>query len=303
MKPRYVISALAVVVLLFTAVLMYGHADGPTNATRPEVLQRRTLPSDLPVFTIPSDPNANAGSYYEEAIRMYGEHPGVLTRTAEHDALVDGLAAQLLQAADAGQVDAGFMDEHLPIALGAEPDYGQAIEDIYAWAIERSAYLFTHGEPKQARDLALAVWVFGQRMFERNVRLYHRNTGLDMMESAGGLLFEMSANDPTLDSQALRAWATAIGEIRQAWQPKLEIVMGVAPHPGDLVNIALHDEDPMFRFEATLRLGIHRYTASRGNRRAMNAAIRAAMASDHPMLAEAGRQADAVTLEQMRRLY
>ncbi len=303
MKPRYIIIAVAFVPLLVAAVLSYGVADGPTSVTNAQALSERVLPVDLPALTKPGNPGDDAGVYYEQAIGLFAEHPGVLTRTREHDALVDGLCELLLSAAEAGHIEPGFMDGHIPIQNGALPDFGEAIESIHEWGIYRSAELFTHGEPDRARELALAVWVFGRRMFEDNVRLYNRNAGLDMMESAGGMLFEMSAQDPSLDTQTLRAWSAAITEVRQAWQPKLEVMLGVDPHPGDLVNIALSDGDRMFRVEATLVLGIHRYGADRGNRRAMNGAIQTAIASDDPLLAEAGRAAVALTLEQKRRLY
>ncbi len=292
--------------LLVAAVLMYGVAEGPTSVTNPEALAQRVLPVDLPALVVRDDPGGDpgdAGVYYERAIALFAEHPGVLTKTREHDGLVDGLCELLLRAAEAGRIESGFMDGHIPVRIGALPDYGEALESIYEWVLYRSAYLYTHDEPERARNMALAVWVFGRRMFEDNVRLYNRNTGLDMMESAGGLLFEMSVEDPALDSETLQAWSVALNDIRRAWQPKLELMLGTDPHPGDLVNIALHDRDRMFRVEATLKLGIHRYGADRGNRRAMNRAIQTAIASEYSMLAEAGRAADALTLEQKRRLY
>lgn len=303
MKPRYIIIAVAFVPLLVAAALLYGVADGPTSVTNAEALSERVLPVGLPALTKPGNPDDDAGVYYEQAIGLLAEYPGVLTRTREHDALVDELCELLLSAAEAGHIEPGFMDGHIPVQNGALPDYGEAIESIHEWVIYRSAALFTHSEPDRARELAIAVWVFGRRMFEQDVRLYNRNTGLDMMESAGGMLFEMSAQDPSLDTETLRAWSEAITKIRKAWQPKLEVMLGVDPHPGDLVNIALNDGDRMFRVEATLRLGIHRYGVERGNRRAMNRAIQAAIDSEDALLAEAGRAADALTLEQKRRLY
>jgi hypothetical protein len=306
LKPRYVILAVAFVPLLVAAVLMYGHADAPTSVTDARALAEQVFPADLPAITGTGDsaePGDDAGALYEAALALYAEHPGVLTKTREHDALVDELCGLLIRAAGAGRVEPGFMDGHIPVAIGALPDYDVAVEAIYTWAIYRSADLYMHGERDSARELALAVWVFGRRMFGDNVRLYNRNTGLDMMESAGGLLFEMSVEDPSLDSEVLRAWSLAITDIRRAWQPKLEVMLGIDPHPGDLMNIALNDKDRMFRVEATLRLGIHRYGADRGNQRAMNRAIQEAIESDNPMLAEAGRAADALSLKEKRRLY
>ncbi|MEZ6190677.1 MAG: hypothetical protein R3C45_05225 [Phycisphaerales bacterium] len=303
MKPYHVISAVTAVILLGLAVLLYGQADGPTSATSAQALALQSFSADLPALAQPGDPNTDAAVFYERAIALYAENSDALPRTRKHDELVDGLCELLLQAATSGIAGDGFMDGHIPVAIGAQPDYGDALENIYENVIVRAAELYARGDTAGARDLALAVWLFGQRLFEHNTLYYHRVVGLDMMESAGSILFEMAAKDGSPDPAALRTWSAAIKQIRSAWQPKLEIVMGIDPHPGDLVNIALNDQDRTFRVEATLRLGIHRYQADRGNRRAMQRAIAAAIASDDPMISQAGRAADALTLEEKRRLY
>ena len=303
MKPYHVITAVTAVILLGLAVLLYGQADGPTSVTSEKALALQSFSTALPALAEPGDPNTDAADFYERALALYAENTDALPRTRQHDELVDGLCDLLLQAASAGKINAGFMDDHIPVAIGAQPDYGDALENIYENVIVRAAELYARGDTAGARELALAVWTFGQRLFEHNTLYYHRVVGLDIMESAGSILFEMATKEGSPDPAALRAWSAAIKQIRSAWQPKLEIVMGIDPHPGDLVNIALNDQDRMFRIEATLRLGIHRYQADRGNRRAMQRAIAAALAGDDPMIAEAGRAADALTLEEKRRLY
>lgn len=303
MKPYHVITAVSAALLMGLGVLLYGHADVPTKATGPEALALQTLPADLPKLVEASDPRADAGVYYEQAIALYVGNADALPKTRRHDELVDGLCELMLKAAAAGRVDDGFLDQHIPVAIGAQPDYGDAIENIYESVIVRAAGQYMKGDAAGARDLALSVWVFGRRLFENNVRLYHRVVGMDMMESAGSILFEMAAKEGGADAAALRAWSAAIKAIRTAWQPKIQIIMGIDPHPGDLVNIAVNDKDLTFRVEATLRLGIHRYQADRGNRRAMQHAIGAAIAGNDPMIAEAGRAADALTLQEKRRLY
>lgn len=311
MKPRYVITAVAFVPLLVAAVLLYGVADGPTSKTRGEVLavqSLRAMPDQFLNIVPDGDPAIDAGELYEQAIQLCIKHEGVLERTREHDELVDQLCELLMQAMH-GRVQIGFLDGHIPVAFGAQPDYGPALENLYTWVLERAAKDYTVDTSMESSMPAWSIFIFGQRLFEHGDRLYHRNTGLDMMESAGRLLYDMQLGYAETglsvgsDAVKLRAWAERIDAIRRAWQPKLMIVKGTDPHPGDLVNIALNDEDPMFRFEATLVLGIHRYGAERGNRRAMNRAIQAAIASEDPLLAEAGRAADALTLEQKRRLY
>jgi len=301
-KPGYLIAASTVLLLLIAAAYLIYQPDGPTSAATGDALKAQRLPADLPAIVPTGNTAIDADALYEQAVKLCVENQDVLERTREHDALVDQLVALLNEAAT-GRVSDGLMDGHLPIVIGAAPDFGPALEDIHAWMLDRAAHLYTHGQQDEGFELTRAVWTMGQRLFERSSRLYLRNTGLDMMESAGGMLFEMSGAEGTPSEDALAAWAEALGEIREAWQAKLELVLGVNPHPGDLVNIALKDEDPMFRFEATLRLGVHRYGVDVGNRWAMQRAIEAAIAGDDPLLAEAGRVADALTLKEKRRLY
>ena len=301
---KLLISMVTLVVLVMAlalVVFMYGFADPPTSVTSESALVKQTLPGDLPALVTPAKPQADAGAYYEQAIELFNENPRVLERTREHDEMVEGLSELLLQASDAGQIVDGFLDGHIPVKNGADPDYGEAIESMNEWVLEHAVMVYSKGEKDKARNLALAVWLFGQRLFEHSDRLYHKNTGLDMMTSAGSMLILLAERDEKLDREVLSKWGAALDEISRKWQPKIMATVGPNPHPGDLVNIALNDQDRMFRVEATLKLGIQRYTVDRGNRRAMNQAIQAAIASDDPMLAEAGRAADAVTLQEMRR--
>ncbi len=304
MKSVYIILAVAVLLVIGGVVYFIGFTDAPTSLTNAAGLKTQILPKDLTVIVNSGEKDGDAAVYYDRAIVLYSQQRGVPAKTPKHDELVAELCGLLEQAADAGHKQAGFMDRHIPVKIGAQPDFGDAVEVIYELAIQQSAYRYTHGDSEGASKLALAVWVFGQRMFEDNVRMYNRVVGMDMMESAGSMLYPMSVDTPNLGGEALRAWSAAIRQVRRHWQPKLEVVMGLDPPIGDLVNIALHDGDRMFRVEATLRLGIHKHgPVGRGNLRAIQNAIRAAVASDDPMLAEAGRAAEALTLEQKRRLY
>ena len=290
--------------LIGLCVYLYGQADSPTRLTNAQGLEVQRLPTELPALSVAGHPDEDAAVYYERAIDLYAGQRNVLPDTREHDELVAGVCELLELAAQAGRVPDGFMDSHIPVMIGVYPDFDDALEEVFTLAIYRSAYLYAHQDPDGARDLALAVWVFGRRMFEHNVRLYNRNTGLDMMESAGSLLYDMSANDPSLDTDTLHAWSQAIDDIRRHWQPKLEAILVTEPPIGDLVNIALNDQDRMFRIEATLRLGIHQHSpVGAGNQRAIQDAIQSNLQSDDRLLAEAAKAADAFTLEQKRRLY
>jgi len=303
LKARHVIMVGALLVMVVALAIHLRGGEGPTSVTRGKALRKQTLSDHLATFSLPADTEADAAAIYEQMIRLYGEHADALPKTREHDALIAGVSGLLIEAAGAGHVERGFIDQHIPVQIGAGPDFDDAVESVYELAIYESARRYTHEDPQGARELALAAWVLGERMFRHNDRLYARVVGLDLMESAGGLLHEMSADDPTIDREALASWSSAITAIRRAWQPKLQVLMGVDPPIGDLVNLAMNDEDRMFRIEATLRLGIFKHAAGGGNRRMILRSINQAIDRDDPMIAEAGRAAQALTLEQKRRLY
>jgi len=314
LKASVVIPVVAIVVLAAPAwLLWYGVSDSPTWTSEPGALTKQQLPTDLP----PLFPESGAGGVrsaapiYEQLLTLYQNNHDTLPRTPAYDKLVDQACELWIESASASVTQPDFLDHHIPIRIGTQPDYNDALERAYEDALMRAAELYQRGDTEQAVGLMQSVWVLGRRLFTGHVRLYHRVIGLDMMESAGGMLYDVAvmesgtppgpiSNDRLAD---LHRWSDAIRQIRQAWQRKMETIMHVSPHPGDLINIALHDEDRTFRIEATLRLGIHRYGASRGNRRLMEQAIQHAIDSDDPMWSQAGIAAQALTLEDKRRLF
>ncbi len=304
MKPVIVISVAGVLILIVVLAVWFGGVpDGPTSATAPKTIQAQIFPDDLPKIFTSADPQSDATELYDQAVALYEDNRDVLTKTKAHDKLVAGLCELLVRAMRAGHVEAGFMDRHIPLHIGAEPEFGDSLESIYELVIRESARRFTAGDREEAMVLAQAVWALGQRMFESNVRLYNRVVGLDMMESAGMMLYEM-ADDSGPKTQALADWSQTIKDIRRAWQAKMKIVLHLDPQIGDLINIALHDKDRTFRVEATLRLGLFKYAAKRrADRRAVLDAITSAMGSEDALIAEAARVADALTLEEKRRFY
>jgi len=294
----------AVLTMAAAFIFHLSSGDGPTSVTTADALKKQSLPDTPTTFALHTDPNTDAAAIYEQMILLQEEHADALTKTREHDELIAGVSRLLIEAEGAGLVEQGFIDRHIPVQIGVGPDFQDAIESVCELAVNESARRYTHDDPQGARELAAATWVLGERIFRHNDRMYSRVIGLDIMESAGAILYEISTDDPTIDGEALTSWSTMITAIRRAWQPKLEVVMGLNPPIGDLVNIAMNDEDRMFRIEATLRLGIFKHAAgSGGNRSMILRSIDKAIRSDDPMIAQAGQAAEALTLEQKRRLY
>ena len=304
MKISYVILTACVITIAGAVTWQLTSGDRPSAATQGEALKKQELLEATQPLKLSVDASADATPLYQALIELYDQYPGVLPDTKAHDELTEKASALLVEAARAGRVEHGFIDRHIPVEIGATPGFEDAVEVLYEIAVIESANRYARGETGPAKELAIAVWVLGERMFNHNDRLYSKIVGLDAMESAGSVLFEIAGNDPLLNAEDLRAASERITAIRRAWQPKLQIVMGVSPPIGDLVQIAEHDEDLAFRVEATLRLGIFQHAAGGiGNKRMVRRAIGRAVESNNEMIAQAGLAAQALTLEEKRRLY
>ncbi len=160
------------------------------------------------------------------------------------------------------------------------------------------------GQPEEARETVLAVWALGQRGFENNVRMFNRLPGLTMMGTAEQWLMSVAKKDAALDVKVLSAWAAAIKDVQTAWRPKLQVILNIDPPIGDLINIAQHDKDRTFRIAATQRLGIAKFTGnSDADQQAAKDAIASLKKSDDALVAEAAQAADALTLQQLKRIH
>jgi len=185
------------------------------------------------------------------------------------------------------------------VDYGAQPRFGQALEGIAEVALNHAHVLAQQGQVDQANQLNRAVWALGQRAYENNVLMYPRYTGLQLMAMAGQQCFEL----PDQDQAALTQWSLALQTVRDQWEAKLPLIAGVAPHPGDLVNLALHDEDRTFRIAATLQLGIAKFKPGhRGNLRAIQSAIDAGRRDPDPLIVIAAGKADRLTRDQLHRI-
>ncbi|MFW6059067.1 MAG: hypothetical protein ACODAQ_02730 [Phycisphaeraceae bacterium] len=306
------IAISTVILVAFVGVLValnVGAAPSePTDATSPEHLRRVALPGDLPAVHESIDGQNGGGDAeptYRAAIRHWRANESALSRQASErpEAAVRELRERMVEAMGAGHVSEGFLDQYLPLAPAAGPRFDAALEWIQRIMLDEAERLVEEANGAAAgREAALAVWVMGRRAFEHNERLFNRRQGLAMMRAAGAVLGAHGAA-MDIDTAALSAWAAALEQVQSAWRPKLEVLLSIDPHAADLIRIAEQDEDRTFRIEATLRLGIAKYTAdTEADREAAQGAIDALMASDDAKIAEAARAADALTRQELRRI-
>lgn len=288
--------AIAVAVVAYTFV--QNAADPPTSATSPEKLVLVALPEDAPALVTPVEPDADATDFYRRAMGYYRANSVELDMEKPPPAKVAELADLLLAASRAGHVEDGFLDVQISDDLQAGPNFGDALEGIGMVLLFEAQSRYQAGDKNSAIALSQAAWLLGRRAFENNTHLYPRITGLTMMQNAGSQLLVWLPPEQTV------GWERGLRRIDDAWMLKFPIVSGTKPHIGDLINVALNDEDPTFRLAATLRLGVAKFNpGTSGNLSAIESAIEEAKQDDNAKVRRAGLIADEATQAEMRRVH
>ncbi|MBN1343082.1 MAG: hypothetical protein JXQ73_10405 [Phycisphaerae bacterium] len=148
-------------------------------------------------------------------------------------------------------------------------------------------------QAKEAERLYKAVLVFGYHVAEDRVRLFSFQTGLNIQIQAAQHLVKLYQDrkqaDALAKASALLKELTEVfdGVARKAKETLFRTDGDGHLHPGDLLNIAASDADPMWRIEAVRQLGLCRAALNQGGNRADYKAItelltRFEQASDGP---------------------
>jgi hypothetical protein len=303
MKLGILISLIIVVVLgAIGYFVMRGVPEVLSKETNERVLKRATLADNVPPLYEVTSPNGDAGDKYRRAVRLYTMNAARFERDNPPQDLVADLVSLVVDAGREGGVQPGLLDDQIPIKTGALPDFGDALEGVHVVLATEAQRRFEAGDRAGALGIARGTLAMGQRLFTHSVRLYNRRIGLEMMESAIGWMRSM-ADQIEGGEEKIKQWEHALLGIREGWDVKIPIVRSVKPHIGDLLNIARQDQDPTFRLEAMLHLGIAKFNPGhRGNLRAIQETIAAGKADANPQIAAAAASADAFTIEEMRKL-
>ena len=304
MKLGIIVSLVIVILIgVLGFVSFRGIADPPTAATSAEKLVKISLPTDLGSLYQPTQPTEDATESYAKVIAFYQEHHQPLSEPRPQERFTDPLTDLLIEAMRRGRVQHGFLDQHIPVQPASEPDFGDALEAIPGLVLFRANELYEGGNTQHAVAAVRAVWALGRRAFEQNDRLYVRRWGLPIMIDAGDQLFAWADQTDAIPLEKIQAWASAITEVERAFREKDNIISAAEPHIGDLLNIAQHDQDLTFRVAATLKLGVMQYNpGNRGNQRVILQTLTETANATEPLLAQAGKAAQAVTREQVRKL-
>ncbi len=300
MKWGLLVALIIVLIIGGIGTLSYlGVADGPSRNTAPDTLKPVKLPADLPPLYKSADPGGDANAAYQKLFDFYLANKENFRSENPSPANIEKLTDLMIAAKDAGRVTQPFLDDQVPLEPGnPTPKFQDALERGAQLVGTHAIDLYSRDQNQRAHDAATAVLALGQRAYENAQRLYPRYQGLIYMEGAAQIL---AANEP--ENKDAEAWTSPLRKMLRAWEAKTEVLYVFNPHLGDLVNVAVNDQDLTFRVAATLRLAIAKFKPGhRGNLRAINNAIAKAKASDKPLLQQAGQVAEAFTVEEMRRM-
>jgi hypothetical protein len=295
MNKQVMIALVSLFVLLVGVAVMWRGVDAATDASRDEVLVRYVLPEGLPaVFT--AGASGDATGDYEAAIELHEQHKHDLRGKSPPAEVVGKLRSQLVTAAKKATVAQGFLDQRIPLVPGASTEYGDAPTKIASVVLGNLKGLKEVDQVRAAR----AVFAFGQRIYEENVRISARRAGLMVMTSAGLTLESLLKG---AERDAVTQWINSISKLLDKWDEKLKAIHQMAGNAGDLIRFANRDGDLGFRVEAMLQLGMAQYlTDSGNNRRAIRNALSDNVNSPEPMLAKAATAALNFTREQVRQV-
>jgi hypothetical protein len=302
MKIGIIISAL--IVLLVTGVILIvanPPADKPTSKTAPEVLAKQALPADLPrIVEAPAAGEGDARAIYGRLFKYYATNARQLEGRNPSESQLNALTRQVKEAAGEAYAGQGFFDDQFAFTPGAQATYGAALEMI-------SGLVLNHARESkndaQIREAAQAVWIMGNRAYEHGQAIYVRREGLRIMSDAISVLYQVDKGDAQQVTR-LQAWLDAIGKVAANWDAKTQMIRSVRQPIADLLNIAQNDQDPAFRAYAISWLGVAKFNpGNRGNEKAIHRVIQASINDPDPAIAQAGKEAESFTREQLRKLH
>jgi hypothetical protein len=300
MNKHLIITAVTLVVVAIIVVSMWGTVDSTTRGSRDEVLGATTLPSNLPTVDQGAESAAgDSATDYRAAIDFWIANYDAL-RNKPDDKSVRKFERYLLSAAEKGKPTFGFADAYMPMEPGAAPEYHKAPDKI--------AQLIIRGVEKdepgaRVKKKLLALWSFGRRLYEHNLRMVPRQAGLGMMQYVAiNAQARFGEADPMVS--AMNQWIPHVDKITRQWDEKVKAIYTYNASVGDLVRIAEQDADKTFRVEALLQMGISQWTTNvRANVNAVHGCLEDFAASNDRDLARAARAAKDFTRENVRMLH
>jgi hypothetical protein len=174
-------------------------------------------------------------------------------------------------------------------------------------AIE-AAGLLAERDRERALALAHAAVELGRRLCLERLSYAEYAAGLELLARSvpGYAKLVSDAGESELASRLLEWDRSRAESFQEQVIPVLRVVGSIDPgvvdrHAGDVVRIATTAPERMWRVEATLKLGRHRFTAPKvGDRIAARQTLEKLLSDPDPIVRQAAEQAKALTPEDLR---
>ncbi len=154
--------------------------------------------------------------------------------------------------------------DRLPMAINydnAKPDL-DALKSI-GTVMVRYAGLVAKTDRNKAQKALEAVFVMGRRMYDERIVWAEYYTGTDLMGNAAHIMSKFTEKDPAKAAKFDEFSSTAQDHQKRyvnLWTAISGIdETSVATHAGDIRDLAINSQDPMWRTEAILKLGRMRF--------------------------------------------
>lgn len=293
-------SMLVVIIIIVVLVTSRGVPQRPTYLTS-EYMLAKHMPK-LPEVYTPG--GGDASDELQELWNYYKEYRTQIATDDVSKEVAEKCMDLYIKVLEGGELDGQFLDDTCPIEPRAYPSFEDAMTMTADAAMRRAFQMYQKDEQKERREkAALAVWAVGHQMFTKAKRLPVRVQGLEIMKFGATEMFNWSKDGSELDADMQQVEQEINKFERDYWRPKNNLVYDLEPNVGDILKMCYDDEDISFRVEAVLCLGWVKWNPrTRGNDTAVKNALKKLQDDPNSMVRKAAEAAEALTVEELRRL-
>jgi len=309
--------SLAIVVVLSAMFAYAWHEAGrmtlPTELTqKPETLAPIALPID-PARVLPLEfpGSGDGGRLYWEAIEKVQKDPKLyenfkpdLKSAASYPAL-----APVLEAAAAPRADIFQKQPDAVVRYGAKPAL-RALETLGIGCIRLGVLSAQAKDLPGAKKYLNAAYVLGLRMYQDRQSRAELDCALGLMASSVTVLGQIAKEEKNQTlAEHITDFVTQYKEYDKNHIKVIERAITsiddkvMRQYVGDVIKMAQESKEPVWRNEATLRLGMYRFNSPLpGDRLAAGRAIRQLVLSDDAAVKAAALAARELTLSEYHKL-
>jgi hypothetical protein len=312
-------TGLAVALIAFVLVRVFvPSVTPPTQATtQPGALELISPGGDIQAIIgyVPKAPG-NAGDDYAKALHYYKENADDFREGSE---LVENQPKGLLRAYQLDRFenlakllapgslkkDMQFTFVHTPqkLKVTARADGGADLQDLADAMDSLCVHYYRDGKINQAISAGLCQFVLGWQMMNERRRADIVARGMDIqLRSCQRLAVCYRKKGDKSKARAAREHVAELEKATKQFAEKFRIVWATKANPGDIFNIIDNDADQTWQLEATLALGVLKFTAKgqAGDMDALEKHLAKAEASDDKLIRAAAKVARECTKPQIQ---